>query len=195
LLSQRPDLRLAKTEVTAAAANLGAARADLFPKLVLSASGGFGALAVGGFSSLAESVYTLVSGLTMPLFNAGRIRAHIAAVDAKLDQAALNYERTFLLALEEVENTFVAHTTAKERKQQTSDAEISAKKAYQSTDALYQRGVKDYLSLLDARRNTLTVGDERVKAETAACVSIVSLYRAFGGGWDSTENSTLISHN
>ena len=187
LLSQRPDLRLAKTEVTAAAANLGAARADLFPKLVLSASGGFGALAVGGFSSLAESVYTLGSGLTMPLFNAGRIRAHIAAVDARLDQAALNYEKTFLLALEDVENAFVAHASSKERKKQLSDAEKSAQKAYQSTDALYQRGVKDYLSLLDARRNTLTVGDERVKAETAMSVSMVSLYRAFGGGWGSGE--------
>jgi len=186
LLSQRPDLRLAKTEVTAAAANLGAARADLFPKLVLSASGGFGALAVGGFSNLAESVYTLGSGLTMPIFNAGRIRAHITAVDARLDQAALNYEKTFLLALDDVENAFVAHATSKERKKQLSEAEKSAQKAYQSTDALYQRGVKDYLSLLDARRNTLTVGDERAKAETAMCVSMVSLYRAFGGGWDNT---------
>jgi NodT family efflux transporter outer membrane factor (OMF) lipoprotein len=184
LLSQRPDLRLAKTEVTAAAANLGAARADLFPKFVLSASGGFGALAVGGFSSLAESVYTLGSGLTMPLFNAGRIRAHIAAVNARLDQSALNYEKTFLLALEDVENAFAAHTTSRERKKQLSEAEKSAQKAYQSTDALYQRGVKDYLSLLDARRNKLTVGDERAKAETAMCVSMVSLYRAFGGGWD-----------
>lgn len=200
LLSQRPDLRVAKTEVTAAAANLGAARADLFPKLVLSASGGFGALAVGGFSSLAESVYTLGSGLTMPLFNAGRIRAHIAAVDARLDQAALNYEKIFLLALEDVENAFVAHTSSKERKMQLSDAEKSAQKAYQSTDALYQRGVKDYLSLLDARRNTLTVGDERVKAETAMRVSIVSLYRAFGGGWDSgsasrAENDGIVKMN
>jgi NodT family efflux transporter outer membrane factor (OMF) lipoprotein len=186
LLSQRPDLRLAKTEVTAAAANLGAARADLYPKLVLSASGGFGALAVGGFSSLAESVYTLGSGLTMPIFNAGRIRAHITAVDARLDQAALNYEKTFLLALEDVENAFVTHTTSKERQRQLSDAEKSAQKAYQSTEALYQRGVKDYLSLLDARRNTLTVGDERAKAETAMSVSMVSLYRAFGGGWDNT---------
>jgi outer membrane protein TolC len=110
-------------------------------------------------------------------------------VDARLDQAALNYEKTFLLALEDVENAFVAHTTSKERKNQLSDAEKSAQKAYQSTDALYQRGVKDYLSLLDARRNTLIVGDEQVKAETAMCVSIVSLYRAFGGGWGSGEAS------
>jgi NodT family efflux transporter outer membrane factor (OMF) lipoprotein len=191
LLSQRPDLRLAKTGVTAAAAYLGTARADLFPKLVLSASGGFGALAVGGFSSLAESVYTLGSGLTMPIFNAGRIRAHITAVDARLDQAALNYEKTFLLALEEVENAFVAHATSKERERQLSEAEKAAEKAYQSTEALYQRGVKDYLSLLDARRNKLTVGDESLKAKTAISVSMVSLYRAFGGGWDATTSASL----
>lgn len=184
LLSQRPDLRLAKTEVTAAAANLGAARADLFPKLVLSASGGLGAIAVGGFSTLAESVYTLGSGLTMPIFNAGRIQAHITAVDARLEQSALNYEKTFLLALEDVENAFVAHTAAKEREKQLSEAKQAAKNACQTTEVLYQHGVKDYLSLLDARRNKLTIDDENQKVKTAINVSMVSLYRAFGGGWD-----------
>jgi NodT family efflux transporter outer membrane factor (OMF) lipoprotein len=184
LLTQRPDLRLAKTEVTAAAANLGAARADLFPKLVLSASGGFGAIAVGGFSTLAETAYTLGAGLTMPIFNAGRIQAHITAVDARLEQTALNYEKTFLLALEEVENAFVAHTAAKERQWQLSDAKKTAETAYQSTEALYQRGVKDYLAVLEARRNSLAVSDEYLKTETARRVSMVLLYRTFGGGWD-----------
>ena len=175
---------------------MGAARADLFPKLVLSASGGFGALAVGEFSSLAESVYTLGSGLTMPLFNTGRIRAHIAAVDARFYQSAMNYEKTFLLALEDVENAFVTHTSSKERQRQLSEAEKSAKKAYQPTEALCQRGVKDYLSLLVARRNKLTAGDERANAETAMHVSLASLYRAFGGGRDNgavsrTENNGI----
>jgi outer membrane protein TolC len=122
-------------------------------------------------------------------------------VDARLDQSALNYEKTFLLALEDVENAFVAHTMAKERKKQLSDAEKSAQKAYQSTDALYQRGVKDYLSLLDSRRNKLTAGDERAKAETAMHVSLASLYRAFGGGRGSTttasraENDGIVRKN
>jgi len=184
LLLQRPDLRLAQTEVSAAAANLGAARADLFPKLILSASGGFGALAAGGFPSLAESVYTLGSGLSAPLFTAGRIRAQISAVDARLDQAAVNYEKTFLLALEEVENAFVAHTASVERCKQLSEAGIAADRAYRRTDALYRNGAKDYVSVLDSRHNKLDIEDERVKAETAWHVSIVSLYRAFGGGWD-----------
>jgi NodT family efflux transporter outer membrane factor (OMF) lipoprotein len=183
LLAQRPDLRLAQTEVSAAAASLGSARADLYPKLVLSASGGVGALAVGGFPSLAESIYALGSGLSAPIFNAGRIRAHIAAADARLDQVATNYEKTFLLALEDVENAFVAHHYATDSFSQLTEAEASAEKAYRLVDALYQRGAGNYLAVLDAQRSKLAVSDERAKAETAVSVAMVSLYRAFGGGW------------
>ena len=183
LLEQRPDLRLAHTEVSAAAARLGAARADLFPKFVLSASGGFGALAVGGFPSLAESVYTLGSGLTAPIFNAGRIKAHITAADARLDHVAANYEKTFLLALEDTENAYVAHTAALERRDQLVLAETAAERSHAHAHAFYQRGAVDFLSVLDAQRTRLSTSDERTKAETAVRVALVSIYRAFGGGW------------
>lgn len=183
LLEQRPDLRLAQTEVSTMAARLGAARADLLPKLVLSASGGFGALASSGFSSLAESVYTLGSGLTAPIFNAGRIQAHITAADAKLDQVAANYEKTFLLALEDVENAYVAHLSSLERRGRMTEAETSAEEAYRLANGLYRHAANDYLSVLDAQRTKLLVSDERAKAETAVRVALVSIYRAFGGGW------------
>jgi len=183
LLEQRPDLRLARTEVNTAAAGLGAARADLFPKFVLAASGGVGALAVGGFPSLAESVYTLGSGLTAPIFNAGRIKAHITAADARLDHVAANYEKTFLLALEDTENAYVAHTAALERRDQLTRAETAAERSHAHAHAFYQRGAVDFLSVLDAQRTRLSTSDERTKAETAVRVALVSIYRAFGGGW------------
>jgi len=191
LLAQRPDLRLAQTEVSAAAASLGSAQADLYPKLVLSASGGLGALAVGGFPSLAESVYALGSGLSAPIFNAGRIRAHIAAADARLSQVAASYEKTFLLALEDVENAFVAHRSARDRFGQLTEAEGSAEKAYRLVDAMYQRGAGDYLVVLDAQRSKLAVSDERTKAETEVSVAMVSLYRAFGGGWKVDSSASI----
>ncbi|MGZ8159358.1 MAG: efflux transporter outer membrane subunit [Methylobacter sp.] len=191
LLAQRPDLRLAQTEVSAAAASLGSAQADLYPKLVLSASGGLGALAVGGFPSLAESVYALGSGVSAPIFNAGRIRAHIAAADARLSQVAANYEKTFLLALEDVENAFVAHRSARDRFGQLTEAEGSAEKAYRLVGAMYQRGAGDYLVVLDAQRSKLAVSDERTKAETEVSVAMVSLYRAFGGGWKVDSSASI----
>jgi outer membrane protein TolC len=183
LLEQRPDLRVAHTEVTAAAASLGAARANLFPKFVLSASGGFGALAVGGFPGLAEGVYALGAGLTAPIFNAGRIKAHITAADARLDHVATNYEKTFLLALEDTENAYVAHTAALERRDQLGRAEAAAERSHTHAQAFYERGAADFLSVLDAQRTRLATSDERTQAETAVRVSLVSIYRAFGGGW------------
>ena len=99
--------------------SLGAARADLFPKFFISLSGGIGALSLAGLPSVAaQGIYALGAGLTAPIFNAGRIRANIAASDARLAQVAANYEKAFLTALEEVENTFVAHTTARSRREE-----------------------------------------------------------------------------
>ncbi|MDD5277186.1 MAG: TolC family protein [Methylovulum sp.] len=183
LLSQRPDLQFAQTEVRAAAANLGAARADLLPKFTLAASGGYGALSVGGFPSLADSVYALGSGLTAPIFNAGRIRSQITAADARLAQVATNYEKAFLLALEDVENAYVAHSSSLAQGERLAQADITAATACQFAQALYQRGMGDYLSVLDAQRTQLAIKDEQAKSETAVRVALVSLYRAFGGGW------------
>lgn len=183
LLEQRPDLRLARTEVDAEAASLGAARADLYPRLVLSTSGGFGALAVGGYPSLAEGVYALGAGLSAPIFNAGRIKAQIAAADARLEQAAANYEKAFLTALEDVENAYVQHRSAATRRDDLRQAEAAAAQARGKADALFRRGAADLLTVLDADRTKLGISDARIRAETDIAVAAVSLYRAFGGGW------------
>ncbi len=184
LLLQRPDLRLAQTEVSAMAAGLGAAKAELYPRFLLSASAGVGALAAGGFPSLAESVYTLGSGLSAPVFNAGRIRAQITAADARLAEAAAKYEKTFLTAMEDVENAYVAHTTALERRDRLIQAETSAERSYRQAEAFHERGAADCLSVLDTEQSKLSASDERAKAETAVRTSLVSLYLAFGGDWN-----------
>jgi NodT family efflux transporter outer membrane factor (OMF) lipoprotein len=189
LLEQRPDLLFSKAEVTVAAANLGVAKADLLPKFQLSASGGYGAIAVGGFPSLADSVYTLGSGLSAPIFNAGRIKAQITAADARLTQVANNYEKTFLLALEDVENAFVMHKASLNYQVKLAQAEKSAIATQQALDRLYQQGANQYLSVLDAQHSRLAISDERIKADTAVQVAMVSLYRAFGGGWSPFLNS------
>ena len=194
LLDQRPDLRLVKTNVDAAAASLGAARADLYPKLVLSVSGGFGTVAAGGFGALAEGVYALGSGITAPIFNAGRIRAQIAAADARLEQVAGNYEKTFLTALEDVENAYVQHRSMTDRRDQLRRAEATAEQSRIEADALFRQGATDLLGVLDAQRTKLQISGQRVAAETEMAVAMVSLYRAFGGGWSEDPGPTEVAN-
>ena len=194
LLDQRPDLRLAKTQVDAAAASLGASRADLYPKMVLSVSGGFGTLATGGYAALAEGVYSLGSGITAPIFNAGRIRAQITAADARLEQTAANYEKTFLVALEDVENAYVQRRSMTDRRDQLLRAEASAEQSRIEADALFRQGATDLLGVLDAQRTKLQISDQRVAAETEMAVAMVSLYRAFGGGWSEDPGPTEVAN-
>jgi outer membrane protein TolC len=87
--------------------------------------------------------------------------------------------------LEEVENAYVAYTSARQRREDLRQAVDAARRAYRVAEAFYRRGVTDFLSVLDAQRAKLSAEDEQAKAETAVTVAMVTLYRAFGGGWDS----------
>ncbi|HYA20036.1 MAG TPA: TolC family protein [Burkholderiales bacterium] len=189
LFAQRPDIRRAQAELTAAAAKLSSAKTDLFPKFVLSARGGRGALDLDPSPNAVGNIFALGLGVVQPLFNAGRIRANIEAADARLSQVAARYEKTYLTALEEVEDAFVAHTTARERREELTQAAQEAARAEHLAEEFYKRGITDFLAVLDSERVKLTAEDERAKAETAVSVSMVSLYRAFGGGWTSADTA------
>lgn len=191
LFAQRPDIRRAQAEVMAAAAKLGSAKTNLFPKFFLSASGGRSALDLSPLPVATGNVFALGIGMVEPLFNAGRIRANIEAADARLSQVAGSYEKTYLTALEEVEDAFVAHTTARERRDELTQAADAAARAEHLAQEFYKRGVTDFLAVLDSERVKLTAEDDRAKAETAVSVSMVSMYRAFGGGWI-TEDATIV---
>ena len=172
----------------AGAASLGAARADLLPKFFLSASGGWQSAELGGLVSPSGGIFALGAALTAPIFNAGRIRANIEAADARLAQVAAAYERTFLESLEDVENAYVIHTTAKTRREELAAASQAAERARKRAEALFERGATDYLTVLDAQRTALATEDSVVRSETAVVISMVGLYRAFGGGWDTGES-------
>src|SRR5690606_22256887 len=109
----------------------------------------------------------------------GRIRAQIAAADARLDQAAANYEKTFLTALEDVENAYVQHRSMNSRRDRLLQAETAAEQSRREADALFRQGATDLLGVLDAQRSKLQISDQRISAETEIAVAMVSLYRAF----------------
>jgi NodT family efflux transporter outer membrane factor (OMF) lipoprotein len=106
LLSRRPDLRGAEAQLFAAAARAKAARTDLLPKFFLTGSAGEETLSVENLITLTHPVYFIDGSVTLPIFNAGRLRARIAGEDARLDAAAASYAQTLLKALADVENAY-----------------------------------------------------------------------------------------
>ena len=195
LLTQRPDLRRARKLVTAAAASAGAAKADLFPTFLLSTSVGRQSAQLGSLPWRSAGVFALGAGLVQPLFNAGRIRAGIDAADARFAQATVVYEKSFLEALEDVENAFVLNRTSRERQENLAIATDSAERARSQASVLYEKGVVDYLALLDAQRTALASEDALIRARADVALSLVGLYRAFGGGWSFEKPASNIAMN
>jgi NodT family efflux transporter outer membrane factor (OMF) lipoprotein len=184
LLARRPDLRAAQAQLLAAAARSSAARTDLLPKFSLSGAYGKETLSVADLATLTNPVYFIGASVTLPLFNAGRIRARIAGEDAKLDEAAAAYEQALLKALEDVENAYAAVAAANNAHARLSEAVVAASTAAAQAQNGFKLGRIDYAALLDVQGERLAAEDGEVQARTAAAVAYASLFRAFGGGWE-----------
>jgi outer membrane protein, multidrug efflux system len=183
LLERRPDVQVAEQGLVSANAQVGVAKAELFPQLTLTGSGG---LASGALLSLFTSPVALLNAagsLVQPIFNGGRLRGEVLAADARMQQAALVYRRTILQALREVSDSLVG--CHRNRELFTSREELlhSASQARALVEMRYQNGTSSYLEVLDGDTRLLGAEFSLVDAQLGVLLSYVELYRALGGGW------------
>ena len=183
LLARRPDLRRAEAETASAGARVGVARSELFPKFVITGLSGRQSTGLGGLTLGAGNFFSVGPGIQLPLFSGGRIRANIAAQDARLDQAIARYEGAMLQALGDVENALVAYDHEQQRRTRLQIAAQASRAATGMADELYKTGLSDFLSVLDAQRAQYAAEDELSQSETAVVTDLVALYEALGGGW------------
>lgn len=183
LLLRRPDLRVAAAEMTAAAARVGVARSELYPKVSLAGLIGRQATSLAGFALGIGNFFSVGPTLRLPLFSGGRIRSNIAVENARFDQADLLYETAVLNALAEVENLLSSLHWRTERAVQLRTAEGENRDAVLLARELYSKGLGDYLAVLDAQRELLATEQKLAESETDRLVDLIGLYKAMGGGW------------
>jgi NodT family efflux transporter outer membrane factor (OMF) lipoprotein len=183
LLERRPDLRTAARRVDVASANLGAARSDLLPKFTLSFAASTEHLEFHDIPGVTDNLFNVGLGIFWPLFNAGRIHANIAAHDAALREAQYAFDQALLNALQDVESAYTDVRAHRERSTLLHLAVDSAQRSNRLAEDLYRAGQTDFLSVLAAQTQVLDTERELTQAQTEAAVSVVSLYRALGGGW------------
>jgi NodT family efflux transporter outer membrane factor (OMF) lipoprotein len=183
LLSRRPDVRKAQAEIVAAAARLGAARTDLFPKFTITGLSGRQGNSFSGISLGAGNFFSIGPAISLPIFTGGRIRANIAANDARLQEAQARYEGAMLTALEDVENALSSYAREDERRVKLTVAADASRTAVDLARELYTRGLADFLSVLDAQRQQYAAEDGLAQSETAIVTNVVALYKSLGGGW------------
>ena len=184
LLKRRPDIREADARVAAETARVGVARADLFPKILLTGAAGRQGTEPSGLTLGAGNFFSVGPAITLPIFTAGKIRGNIEAQKQRLEQAVMQYQSTVLKSLEETENALVAYGHEKNRQEKLVAAVESSRQATMLASELYTRGLSDFLSVLDAQRQQLASEDDLAQSDTAVITNLVALYKALGGGWE-----------
>ncbi len=184
LLLRRPDVRLAERQLAAATANIGVAKADLFPKFYLTGVAGFQSVSASDWFNASSRFWSAGPTVQWNIFDAGRIRANIKVQNARQEQALANYEQTALSAFEDVENALVAYAKEQVRRRSLEDAVESSQESLRLANQLYANGLSDFINVLDAERSLYHAQDALVQSDRSVTTDLIALYKSLGGGWE-----------
>jgi multidrug efflux system outer membrane protein len=184
LLNRRPDLLQAEQSLAAAEARVGAARASLFPTISLTGNAGYLSPQLAGLFSGPNRVWTFIPGISLPIFNAGGLRAQLRASRARREQALAGYEKAVQAAFRETEDALVSVAKLNEQLA-TQGRLVEELRRYAFLARLrYENGVTSNLEVLDSQRNLFAAEQGLAQVRSAALVATVDLYKALGGDWE-----------
>jgi multidrug efflux system outer membrane protein len=182
ILLRRPDVLQAEHQLIAQNANIGAARAAMFPRISLTATLGTISTALSGLFAGGSFTYTGAPSVSLPLFDGGRIRGNLDAARAQQQAAVSTYEKTVQTAFREVADALAQRGTIDEQiAAQTARVE-AANVALKISDARYRTGVESFLTTLDSQRTAYSAQQLLVTTRLNRESNMVELYRALGGG-------------
>ncbi|HXJ01671.1 MAG TPA: efflux transporter outer membrane subunit [Micropepsaceae bacterium] len=183
LIEQRPDIRASEALLHNASAQIGVATANLFPQFTVTGSLTDSAFQVGDFFTGADTGWSVIAGLTAPIFRGGTLRAQQRAAYDVFDRSAAQYRGTVLNAFANVANVLSALQLDAENVKTQLYAEQTAEQALEITQERFQAGAIAYLSLLDAQRTYQQARIALVIAQANRFADTVALFQALGGGW------------
>ncbi len=191
LLSRRPDIRAADRQWAAATADIGVAKADLYPKLSLT----------GALQLVSQDLSTLLDSdsvqsnagakLSLPLLNGGARRGTVSLREAQAEEAGLTYRQKVFGAFRDVRDGLSRLDADRDKLDQLRVAEAAARESTDTLSTRYHAGLISLPEVLQAQKTWLNAQDATAQAEAAAAQDMVSLYKALGGGWDATTTNTI----
>lgn len=183
LLERRPDVQQAEATLIAANAQIGVARAQFFPNLTISGSGGVGGDTLSAiFDPAGKTIYG-IGALTQPLFAGGKLRGQLELSQQTKEEMVLNYEKTIAGAFRDVSNALISLNKQRSNREQQEKLVEAAQDATRLARIRYQGGSTGYLEVLTTDSNLYTAQLNLVNAQQSEALSMVQLYSALGGGW------------
>ena len=183
LARRRPDIRQAEAQLHAATADIGVAEADFYPQVTLSGSFALQATQFSNVFGLNARTFGLGPGVTVPIFQGGRLRRTLELRKAQQKEAAVNYQKIVLQAFHEVDNALIAYRTDQLRRQRLAAQAGQSRRALGIASERFRNGLSDYLEVLTAQRTLLQAEQDLAVATTNVSTDLIALYKALGGGW------------
>jgi len=181
LLLRRPDLVEAERHLAAANARVDAARADMFPSIVLTGAAGRESAALSNLFTGPAGIYLLAAAITQPIFAGGRLEARTEAARARERAALAQYQKTIQNAFSEVRTALAGQSRSRESYEAESSREQALAQTLRLARLRYQNGVASQLDVIDAERGLLAARIARVEALRTQRAAIADLFRALGG--------------
>ncbi len=183
LLEARPDIRQAEEQLVAQNANIGVAKAALFPTISLTANYGGESNELGDVLKTAARIWSGGLALNLPIFDAGRLSARLDQATAQQKQALASYEGAIRTAFQEVNDALVTVRQNAEREALLDSSRESAKKAVEISENRYKSGYSAYIDVLDSQRVYNDAAIAYIQSRQARLIASVDMFKALGGGW------------
>ena len=188
VLRQRPDIQAAESRLLSANFDVGAARAALYPNISLTAQGGGASGALSHFFP-AAAVWNLAANLVQPLFDGGRLRGQLRVDRAHAVELVATYRQTVITAFQDVEDALTAAVRLKELETADTVALNSARRASELSEAQFQLGAADFLTVLTTERTRYEAEDALLQVRLKRLQAAVGLFRALGGGFEPPQDA------
>jgi multidrug efflux system outer membrane protein len=183
LLERRPDIREAEAQLIAANAQIGVAKADYFPQINLTATGGYQSSALTSLFTGPAGLWSFGGSLAQPIFEGGRIRSNVRFTEARQQEAALVYQQTIQQAFRGVSDALVGYSKDREFREQQEQLTFSAQDAARLSETRYRGGATSYLEVLTNETNYFDAELGLAQAQLNELLGLVRIYRNLGGGW------------
>jgi NodT family efflux transporter outer membrane factor (OMF) lipoprotein len=192
LLKRRPDIQQAERELAAATARIGVATANLFPDVTVSASIGSQSQGWGTLPNVSRHIWSFGPGAIWPLLDFGALDAQIDVADFAAKASIANYRKTILNAVQQVDSSLDAFEAQEHRMAKLSDAMTAGQRAVDLATARYNRGLTDFLNVVDAQRQFYDLQEQYAEAQVTQGEQFVQLYKSLGGGWENYQQVPAI---
>jgi outer membrane protein, multidrug efflux system len=184
LLTQRPDIRRQEAQLASATANVGSARAQFFPTIQLTGQGGYQSSALVSLFQPHAAFFSMVGGLTQPIFDGGRILGNFEFSQAKQDELLQTYRKTVVSAFTDVDNALYSIRQTSDKLRLQRQVVAASRRAFQLSEQQLRAGTADIVTVLNTQLTLFQAEDVLWQAQLAHLLAFVSLYQALGGGWE-----------